>query len=107
HQVAVLSVVGAGGVQADQRNAAAGLLEIDPAGLAGDLHARIAPDDGFEFDAHARPSRPAASKSLTYCRLAIKGCRLPSMLSSPRLPSANRSCQPGAGTARQNSCQAR
>ena len=41
---AVLPSVGAGGVQADQRNALARLLEIEPVRLAVEVQAQVAAD---------------------------------------------------------------
>ena len=58
HQVAELPRVGAGGMQAEQRYALSRLLEIDPAVLAQDRHADIAPDDRFQCGlCHHAPAR--------------------------------------------------
>src|SRR5690606_33668282 len=99
HQVAELAPVGAGGVQADQRDALPRLLEVHAAGLAEDLHGQVAPDDRLERGAvHGVASRGIDSRSLKYCRLAMNGWRFPSIRNSPRLVSAKRSCQPVSGS---------
>ena len=68
-EAAVLPAVGAGRVQAQQRDAGAGLLDIEPVRLALDVEAQIAADGGLERGlAHRlRPSaaaRGSASSSL-------------------------------------------
>src|SRR5262245_61710365 len=106
HQVAELPPVGAGRVQAEEGDALARLLEIDPVRTAVELERQVAANDGLELRGHAQRStsarRGSASRSLTYCRLAISGCRSPSSTTTPFLLSANRSCQPGCGTGCQN-----
>ena len=47
-QRAVLPSVGAGGVQAEQRNALARLLEVEAVRLAVEVEAQVAPDHRFE-----------------------------------------------------------
>ena len=64
----VLAAVGTGRVQAQQRYALAGLLDIEPVGLAADGEVQIAADDGFE-PGLAHPALPtlergSASRSL-------------------------------------------
>ena len=56
-QVAILPAVGAGGVQAEQRHAAAGLLDEDAVGRALDLDGKIAARDRLELRHPALPSR--------------------------------------------------
>ena len=60
-EAAVLAAVGAGGVQADERDARAGLLEIDAVRLALDVDAQVAADGGLEvgLGAHRAPPLPA------------------------------------------------
>ena len=108
HEMAELARVGARRVQAQQRDARAGLLEIDPALLAQDGHADIAPDDRFQGGRchHAPAVRGSVSTSLKYCRWARNGCRLPSKDISPRLDSAKMSCQPGGGGSCHSAAQA-
>ena len=67
----VLAAVGAGGVQAQQRDALARFLDIEPMRLAADGEAQVAADDrlelGFAVAAHrATPdlARGSASRSL-------------------------------------------
>ena len=103
-QMAVLAVVGAGGVQADQRDALAGLLEID---AVRRRRRSPAAGSGRPWDRARAPwlSSPpaggaaAASRSLKYCRFCSSGRRSPSIEATPRLVRAKRSCQPGSGTA--------
>jgi len=68
HQVMELASVGAGGVEADERNALPGLLEIDPVRLAREVETQIASDDGIDGGGHIAvsplPRRGAASTSL-------------------------------------------
>src|SRR6266436_5652748 len=109
-QMPPLPPVGAGGVQAHQRDAGAVLLEIDAMHLAIDLDTDVAADHRLDGTVHddtvAASSRGSASRSLKYCRCAMKGCRSPSSTASPRLVSASRSCQPGFGMACQYSAHA-
>ena len=90
-----LPVIGAGGVQADQRDAGAILLEIDAMKLAVDIDIHVATDDRFYHDVHdttvAKSRRGSASTSLKYCRFVMNGCRSPSSMASPRLVSASKS----------------
>ena len=51
-QMAVLPVVGAGGVQADQRDPLAGLLEVEAVRDAVDLHPQVAADHRLERGRH-------------------------------------------------------
>ena len=112
HQVAELPAVGAGGVQAHQRNARAPLPR-NRRGADAPLQARASCSGrrsarslaGISCASLAR-RRGDASRSLKYCRLAISGCRSPSMRAAPRLVSASRSCQPGSGTGCHNLRQA-
>ena len=55
HQPAILAAVGAGGVQAEQRNALAGLLDIKPVRLAEQIEMQIAAGNRFEARAHRGP----------------------------------------------------
>ena len=60
--MAVLPTVGAGRVQAEQGNAAAGFLDVEPMRLPKEVEMQIAPDYGFETRAHAASFRtPAAA----------------------------------------------
>ena len=61
HQPAILPRVGAGGVQADQRNALAGLLDIEPVRLAEQVEMQIAAGDRLEARAHRAASFGAAA----------------------------------------------
>ena len=61
-EAAILPAVGAGRVQAHERDALAGLLDVDAVRLAGDVEAEIAADGGLESGfcgAHRAP--PAAA----------------------------------------------
>ena len=59
HQVAILPRVGARGVKADQRKAAARFFHIDAAGVARDVHREVATDDRLELRHRAAlPARP-------------------------------------------------
>ena len=106
-QVAELPAVGASGVQADQGNAAAcrgaGFLEIEAMGNALDFEPDVAADHRIKSRCHRQLSsgnrRGSASRSLKYCRFCNNGRRSPWIDAAPRLVSAKRSCQPGAGTA--------
>ena len=64
----ILSSVGAGGMETDERNALARLFEIEPVWPAAQAHMHIAPKDRVELGAHghAVPARcrGAASTSL-------------------------------------------
>ena len=51
-QMAILPAVGAGGMQANQRHALAGFLEVNAARLAPKLHLHISADHGFQVPAH-------------------------------------------------------
>ena len=53
HQGAILPAVAAGGVQAQQRRALPGLLEIDAVLAAGKLQMHVAADDRLELRFHA------------------------------------------------------
>ncbi len=68
HEMAELAAIGAGGVQAEQRNSFAGFLEIDPMHPATEGQVHIAADDGIDRGGHPQllpPSRRgAASTSL-------------------------------------------
>ena len=86
HQMAKLTGVAAGGVQADQRDAAAGFLEIQAHRPALPGGPQIAPDDRFELRAH-RPlpsfgnrvaSRGKAIISLKYLKFDMNGSKSPS-----------------------------
>src|SRR5690606_7341653 len=79
-QGTVLATVAAGGVQAQQGNALARFLDIQAVGLAQQLEAQVAADDGFDMDAHSDSSvwRRVSSSALKYSKLAIKGCWSPS-----------------------------
>src|SRR3984893_5444846 len=74
HQRAVLTAVGAGGVQAEQGRALARLLDIDAMWAPEQFKMHVAADDRLESRAHAlAPStRNLASTSLKYRRLAMK-----------------------------------
>src|SRR5215468_6358658 len=80
HQVAELTAVGAGGVQADERDAFARFLEIEPVRTPVQIELHVPADNRLEN--HDRCSdesrRGNASTSLRYCRLAISGWRSPS-----------------------------
>src|SRR5579872_7488195 len=106
-KVPPLPSVGARRVQADQRYSFAILLEIDAIAFAADLDVNVPADDRLTLAPHAAlATRGSASRSLKYCKCAMKGCKSPSTAASPRLVSANRSCQPGRGSGCQYSCQA-
>ena len=62
-QAAILPPVGAGGVQAEQRNALACLLDIEAVRAAEQVEMQIAADGRFETRAHAASLRgwPAAA----------------------------------------------
>ena len=68
HEMAELPAIGAGGVQAQQRNSFAGFLEIDSVRVAAEGQMQIAADDGIDRGSHPQllpPSRRgAASTSL-------------------------------------------
>ena len=65
HQRAVLPPVGAGGVQAEQRRALAGFLDIDAMLPIEQIEMHIAADDRLELHAHLpAPWRSLASASL-------------------------------------------
>ena len=65
HEAAILAAVGAGGMQAEQRRALAGFLDIDPVRLAEELEMHVAAGDRLELRAHAAtPARSFASASL-------------------------------------------
>src|SRR5690606_36457178 len=103
--MAVLPAVGAGCVQTDQRYSRPGFLEVDATGFACNIHIQVAPHDRFIPRAHGFTSvRGDASRSLTNCRCAIKGCKLPSICMRPWRVSAKISCQPAAGVASQKRC---
>ena len=51
-QAAILPAVGAGGVQAEQRNALAGLLDVEPVRAAEQIEVQIAAGDRLEARAH-------------------------------------------------------
>src|SRR5262249_40650072 len=91
HQVAELAAVGAGGVQADQRNPLPRLLEIDAMGAATQLQPQVAANNGFErsHGCLLPRRRGSVSKSFRYCRLAITGCRSPSSAADPQPVMAN------------------
>src|SRR4029079_12676999 len=109
-EMAELTAVGTSRVQAYQRDALAGLLEIQAMRPPAQVERHISADEGLELGRHQRTPtarrRGAASKSLKYCRLASSGCRSPSMRAAPRLVSASRSCQPGSGMGSQKLRQA-
>ena len=56
HQAAILPRVGAGGVQAEQGDALARLLDIEPLRLSEQLAVQITTDDGFVTRAHRAAS---------------------------------------------------
>ncbi len=65
HQPAILPRVGAGGVQAEQGDALARLLDIKPVRRAQQIELQITPDDRFVTRAHdTRSFRGAAITSL-------------------------------------------
>ena len=65
HDAAILPAVGAGGVQAEQGNALAGLLDIEPMRTAEHLEMHVAAGDGLEARLHeAALLRSEASTSL-------------------------------------------
>src|SRR6478609_1091737 len=69
-QMPPLPSIGAGGVQADQRNARAAFLEIDTVHLAVDVDVHVAADDRFYHAVHdttVAKWRGSASTSLKYC----------------------------------------
>jgi hypothetical protein len=80
HQCPELPPVGPRRMQAEERDAGAGLLDIEPMRPALELKAEIAADGGLEAGdrrgCHAASglARGKASSSLKYLRLAIKGC---------------------------------
>src|SRR3546814_15594347 len=79
----VLPVIGASRMQADQWNTRSRFFDINAAFTTGHIERKITPDYGLESRSHACFSRPTASKSLMYCKLAMKGYRFPSMAMSP------------------------
>jgi hypothetical protein len=65
HQCAILAAIGARGVQAQQRRAAARFLDIDAMLAAEQVEMQIATDGGFKMRAHAAaPARSFTSASL-------------------------------------------
>lgn len=91
-QPAILPPVRPGGMQAQQRDALAGLLVIHPVRDTLDLEPQVAPDDVLDDDgAHTRRSRMAAKMPLNQNRCCISGRRSPSNRSVPRRTSAIRS----------------
>src|SRR5262249_43618253 len=82
HQVAELAPIRPRSVQADERNPLPGLLEVDSVRAAAQLEPQVAAGDRLErAGGHGRPPairRGSASRSFTYCRLAINGWRSPS-----------------------------
>src|SRR5215470_13917046 len=79
HQVAELTSVGAGRVQANERNALPRFLEIETVRAAVEREPQIAAGDRLERRAgHDSPPalrRGSTNRSFMYCRLAISGCR--------------------------------
>ena len=78
HHGAVLAAVGSRRVQAQQRNAFAGFLHVEPLGAAEKVESQVATDHGFESHlargAHdAAPSRSRSSRSLKYRRCVMNG----------------------------------
>src|SRR5262249_923635 len=107
HQMAKLAAIGAGGVQANERDPPPSFLEVNAVRAAAELQREVAADDRLQGRGHQRASpcrrRGSASRSFRNCRLAISGWRSPSNDAWPRFMSALRSCQPGSGTG----CQSR
>src|SRR3546814_10809486 len=66
----VLPVIGASRMQADQWNTRSRFFDINAAFTTGHIERKITPDYGLESRSHACFSRPTASKSLMYCKLA-------------------------------------
>ena len=65
HQRAILTAIGAGGVQAQQRRALPRLFHIDTVLAAEQIQMQIAADGGFETSGHAAaPARSFTSASL-------------------------------------------
>ena len=60
-QAAILPAVGAGGVQAEQRNAAAGFLDVEAMRAAEQIEMQVAADRRFEARAHGAPFPAAAA----------------------------------------------
>jgi hypothetical protein len=65
HQVAELAAVGAGGVQADERDALPGFLEVDAVGTAAERQVDVAADDRLDLRHHALRARGAVTTSFT------------------------------------------
>ena len=55
HQRAILTAVAAGGVQAEQRRALPGFLDIEPVRPAKEIEMHVAADDRLEARTHATP----------------------------------------------------
>src|SRR5262249_50922696 len=79
HERAELPPVRSRRVQANERNAGAGFLHVEPMLLAVELKAQVAPDGALEVGTWASSHCPSglargkANSSLKYLRLAMKG----------------------------------
>src|SRR3546814_160301 len=103
---AELAAVGAGRVQAEQRDAAAGFLDIQPVRPPADVTAEVAADDRLVARrGHGASPLPRGSSSsaLNHSRLAKNGRRSPSIVTRRWRTRPRMSCLRGGGTACQKS----